>query len=34
MSQYQAGGGPRISAETLHASTVARSGRAVVITGP
>jgi serine kinase of HPr protein (carbohydrate metabolism regulator) len=26
--------GPRISAETLHASTVARDGRAVVITGP
>ena len=34
MSQYQAAGGPRISAETLHASTVATNGRAVVITGP
>ena len=26
--------GPRISAETLHASTVALNGRAVVISGP
>ncbi|HEY7005334.1 MAG TPA: HPr kinase/phosphatase C-terminal domain-containing protein [Sphingomicrobium sp.] len=26
--------GPRLSAETLHASTVAREGRAVLITGP
>ena len=26
--------GPRISAETLHASTVALDGRAVVISGP
>jgi len=26
--------GPRLSAETLHASTVASSGRAVLITGP
>ena len=26
--------GPRLSAETLHASTVARDGRAVLITGP
>src|SRR5438270_9494666 len=26
--------GPRISAETLHASTVAADGRAVLITGP
>jgi serine kinase of HPr protein (carbohydrate metabolism regulator) len=26
--------GPRLSAETLHASTVAKDGRAVVITGP
>src|SRR4051794_21726869 len=26
--------GPRISAETLHASTVAIDGRAVLITGP
>jgi serine kinase of HPr protein (carbohydrate metabolism regulator) len=28
------GVGPRISAETLHASTVAVDGRAVLITGP
>lgn len=27
-------GGPRLSAETLHASTVAKDGRAVLITGP
>jgi len=33
MSQFQAGGGPRISAETLHASTVASDGKAVLITG-
>src|SRR3954449_10258495 len=26
--------GPRLSAETVHASTVARDGRAVLITGP
>ena len=26
--------GPRLSAETLHASTVAKGGRAVLITGP
>lgn len=26
--------GPRLSAETLHASTVARDGRAVLIAGP
>jgi serine kinase of HPr protein (carbohydrate metabolism regulator) len=26
--------GPRLSAETVHASTVAREGRAVLITGP
>ena len=26
--------GPRLSAETLHASTVAKEGRAVLITGP
>lgn len=26
--------GPRISAETIHASTVATGGRAVIITGP
>lgn len=28
------GTGPRLSAETLHASTVAKDGRAVLITGP
>ena len=33
MSQVE-GAGPPISAETLHASTVASSGRAVLITGP
>jgi serine kinase of HPr protein (carbohydrate metabolism regulator) len=27
-------GGPRLSAETVHASTVASEGRAVLITGP
>ena len=27
-------GGPRLSAETIHASTVASNGRAVLITGP
>jgi serine kinase of HPr protein (carbohydrate metabolism regulator) len=27
-------GGPRLSTETLHASTVASDGRAVLITGP
>jgi len=26
--------GPRLSAETIHASTVAKDGRAVLITGP
>jgi serine kinase of HPr protein (carbohydrate metabolism regulator) len=26
--------GPRLSAETLHASTVAKNGRAVLLTGP
>ena len=26
--------GPRLSAETLHASTIAKDGRAVLITGP
>ena len=26
--------GPRLSAETLHASTVAKAGRAILITGP
>ena len=34
MSQFQPAAGPRISAETLHASTVASDGRAVLITGP
>jgi serine kinase of HPr protein (carbohydrate metabolism regulator) len=34
MSQLQTGAAPRISAETLHASTVAMDGRAVVISGP
>jgi serine kinase of HPr protein (carbohydrate metabolism regulator) len=34
MNQMQPGAGPRISAETLHASTVASEGRAVLITGP
>ena len=34
MNQFQAAAGPRISAETLHASTVASDGRAVLITGP
>jgi serine kinase of HPr protein (carbohydrate metabolism regulator) len=34
MSQVRPGSGPRISAETLHASTVAIEGRAVLITGP
>jgi serine kinase of HPr protein (carbohydrate metabolism regulator) len=34
MSQVQPAAGPRISAETLHASTVAINGRAVLITGP
>jgi len=34
MSQMQAGTGPRLSAETIHASTVALDGRAVLITGP
>jgi len=33
MSQLE-GAGPRLSAETLHASTVASEGRAVLITGP
>ena len=33
MSQVE-GAGPRLSAETLHASTVAIDGRAVLITGP
>src|SRR3954466_11161909 len=34
MNQAQTGAGPRLSAETLHASTVATDGRAVLITGP
>ena len=33
MSQAAQGAGPRLSAETLHASTVAIDGRAVLITG-
>jgi serine kinase of HPr protein (carbohydrate metabolism regulator) len=34
MNQMQTGAGPRISAETLHSSTVAMDGRAVLISGP
>jgi serine kinase of HPr protein (carbohydrate metabolism regulator) len=34
MNQMQPGVGPRISAETVHASTVASEGRAVLISGP
>jgi serine kinase of HPr protein (carbohydrate metabolism regulator) len=34
MSQQPNVPGPRLSAETLHASTVAADGRAVLITGP
>lgn len=34
MNQLNSGPGVRISAETLHASTVAAEGRAVVIMGP
>lgn len=34
MNQLKTGAGARISAETLHASTVAADGRAVVIMGP
>jgi serine kinase of HPr protein (carbohydrate metabolism regulator) len=34
MNQLNAGAGARISAETIHASTVAANGRAVVIMGP
>ena len=34
MNQAQPGAGPRLSAETIHASTVALDGRAVLITGP
>ena len=34
MNQMPPKGGPRLSAETVHASTVASEGRAVLITGP
>ena len=34
MNEVKPMGGPRISAETVHASTVAIDGRAVLITGP
>ncbi|MFL6764215.1 MAG: HPr kinase/phosphorylase [Sphingomicrobium sp.] len=34
MSKIDTIRGPRLSAETLHASTVAKDGRAVLITGP
>jgi serine kinase of HPr protein (carbohydrate metabolism regulator) len=34
MNKFNPTPGPRLSAETLHASTVARDGRAVLITGP
>ena len=34
MNQATPSAGPRISAETVHASTVATDGRAVVILGP
>jgi serine kinase of HPr protein (carbohydrate metabolism regulator) len=34
MNQMTPTRGPRLSAETLHASTVAISGRAVLLTGP
>jgi serine kinase of HPr protein (carbohydrate metabolism regulator) len=34
MNSSAASPGPRLSAETLHASTVAMEGRAVVISGP
>jgi serine kinase of HPr protein (carbohydrate metabolism regulator) len=34
LNQPLQGMGPRLSAETLHASTVAVGGRAVLITGP
>jgi serine kinase of HPr protein (carbohydrate metabolism regulator) len=34
MNQQDLQPGPRLSAETLHASTVASNGRAVVISGP
>ena len=34
MNQVQRAPAPRLSAETIHASTVASEGRAVLITGP
>src|SRR5690242_16329827 len=34
MNQMQPGASPRLSAETVHASTVASDGRAVLISGP
>ena len=34
MNQLSPTRGPRLSAETIHASTVASNGRAVLITGP
>ena len=34
MNQISPMSGPRLSAETVHASTVASDGRAVLITGP
>lgn len=34
MNQMQTGTGPRLSAETLHATAVALQGRAVLIAGP
>ena len=34
MNQHSSISGPRLSAETVHASTVASEGRAVLITGP
>ena len=34
MNQMHSGAGDRLSAETVHASTVASEGRAVLITGP
>jgi serine kinase of HPr protein (carbohydrate metabolism regulator) len=34
MSMINPAPGPRLSAETVHASTVAKDGRAVLITGP
>lgn len=34
MNQMNLSPGPRLSAETLHASAIAKEGRAVLITGP